>query len=45
MGQQFGRLVGIDFGIQSIGWALSTALRTEKFYDLTGTAMLREALR
>ena len=37
MGLQFGKLAAVDFGIQLIGWIFSATLRTEKFYDLTGT--------
>jgi len=36
MGLSFGKLLGIDFAIQSIGWIISAKFRTEKFYDLTG---------
>ncbi|KAA0185819.1 hypothetical protein HAZT_HAZT008884, partial [Hyalella azteca] len=28
----------IDFGMQWIGWAIAVLLRTEKFYDLTGSS-------
>lgn len=36
MGLQFGRLIGVDFAIQCLGWAISSKLHTEKHYDLTG---------
>ncbi|CAF0728530.1 unnamed protein product [Adineta ricciae] len=37
MGLQLGKLIGVDFAIQFFGWIVSTKLRTEKFYDLTGS--------
>jgi hypothetical protein len=36
MGLQLGKLIGIDFAVQCIGWIISAKLRTEKFFDLTG---------
>lgn len=32
-----GQLALLDFGIQGVGWALASALHTERFYDLTGS--------
>jgi len=34
---RFGELVGIDFLIQLVGWSIAAFLRTERFYDLTGS--------
>eukprot|EP00929_Paragymnodinium_shiwhaense_P052311 TRINITY_DN26211_c0_g1_i2.p1 TRINITY_DN26211_c0_g1~~TRINITY_DN26211_c0_g1_i2.p1 ORF type:complete len:275 (+),score=48.60 TRINITY_DN26211_c0_g1_i2:114-938(+) len=34
---RFGELAAIDFGIQVAGWAVSSTLQTEKFYDVTGS--------
>lgn len=36
MGLLFGKLIRLDFGIQLIGWIISSKLRTEKFFDITG---------
>jgi len=36
-GSRLAELAAIDFGIQGIGWALSSALKTERFYDCTGS--------
>lgn len=33
-----GQLLAIDMGIQWTGWIASSILKTEKFYDLTGSA-------
>ena len=27
----------VDFGIQLVGWAISSAMKTEKYYDLCGS--------
>lgn len=32
------KVLAVDFGVQWIGWALSSYLQTERFYDLTGAA-------
>jgi hypothetical protein len=41
MGQSLGMTLGValavDFGIQWAGWAVASALQTEKFYDLLGS--------
>ncbi|CAM4872322.1 unnamed protein product [Rotaria socialis] len=37
MGLQLGKLIGIDFAIQFLGWALSVKFRTERHFDLTGS--------
>ena len=38
--------VALDFGIQLVGWALASILKTETFYDLTGSlTFLTLALR
>jgi len=44
MGSHFGRLIGIDFAIQFIGWLISAKFRTEKFYDLTGRRIYIELI-
>jgi hypothetical protein len=36
MGSALGKAAAVDFGIQFVGWAVAAALKTEKFYDLTG---------
>jgi hypothetical protein len=36
MGSQLGKLVGVDFAVQLIGWMISAKFGTEKFFDLTG---------
>lgn len=36
MGLSFGKLIGVDFAIQFIGWIFSATYKTEKHYDLTG---------
>ncbi|GAB1610245.1 uncharacterized protein LOC115225879 [Argonauta hians] len=36
--EYFGKLAALDFGIQWIGWLVSSFLKTEKFFDLTGSA-------
>ena len=37
MAQSLGGAFVIDMGIQFVGWAFASALRTEKFYDLCGS--------
>ena len=32
------KLLILDFGVQVVGFGLSYAMQTEKFYDLTGSA-------
>ena len=35
-------LLGVDMGLQWTGFAIASALQTEKFYDLTGSYNLRQ---
>jgi len=37
-GSSMGRIFVIDIGIQWVGWIFAVAFKTEKFYDLTGSA-------
>jgi len=34
--QKLREILGVDFGIQLVAWAVASALHTEKFYDATG---------
>ena len=36
MGSHLTKLIGVDFAIQLVGWAISAIFHTEKFFDLTG---------
>ncbi len=38
MSNNYARIFLGNMGIQWAGWAFATVLKTEKFYDLTGTA-------
>ncbi len=33
----YAKILLIDFGIQWVAWIVAYLLKTEKFYDLTGT--------
>ena len=37
MGNTYGKIAVVDFGIQWACWAVASLLKTEKFYDLAGT--------
>lgn len=39
MGSTLVKCAATDVGIQWAGWALASALRTEKFYDLAGRSV------
>lgn len=39
MGSTLVKCAATDVGIQWAGWALASALRTEKFYDLAGKSV------
>lgn len=41
MGSTLVKCAATDVGIQWAGWALASALRTEKFYDLAGKSAHR----
>ena len=36
MGNTYGKIAVVDFGIQWACWAVASLLKTEKFYDLAG---------
>lgn len=38
MGNTYGKIAVVDFGIQWACWAVAALLKTEKFFDLTGSA-------
>lgn len=40
MGNNIGKAAVIDFGIQWSLWAIASALKTEKFYDLAGNTSI-----
>ena len=37
MGNSLAKAAAVDFGVQWCCWVLAAALKTEKFYDLTGS--------
>lgn len=37
LSKNLAELAAIDFGIQAVGWAVASALHTEKFYDVAGS--------
>lgn len=39
MGNTYGKIAAVDFGIQWACWAVAALLKTEKFYDLAGRIM------
>ena len=36
LSSNYAKLLGIDMGIQVVGWIVAVIFKTEKFYDLTG---------
>jgi len=38
LSSNYAKLLGIDMGIQVVGWIVAVIFKTEKFYDLTGSS-------
>ena len=34
------KILAVDMGIQWVAWGVSAALKTERFYDLTGEVLI-----
>lgn len=45
MGSTLVKCAATDLGIQWAGWALASAFKTEKFYDLAGNSGQRRQLK